>query len=948
MKTHPIRFACALLLTSILPAPATVLYVDLNSTNPVAPYASWNTAAAVLQDAIDAAAPGDQILVTNGLYQTGGRAVYGALTNRVVLDKAVAVQSVNGPAVTIIAGNPVIGDTAVRCAYLTNGASLTGFTLTQGATRSDQGDLWLEQNGGGAWCESASAMLTNCVLASNQANHEGGGINGGTLEGCTLYSNSVYDADLSATGGGGAVNSVLHHCTLWGNLAFKAGGAASGSTLNYCVVAGNAAGQYGGGVSGSTLANCLLTTNSCSLGGGGGANDSTLLNCTLVKNSASYAGGASGGTLSNCIVYYNSGSYGVSTSNSYACGLVNCCTAPEAGSSTFTNTPGFVDLDHGDYHLQAGSLCINAGDNGAAAGTLDLDGNPRVVGPYIDVGAYEYQAAAPVPLNVSFTATYTNVATGYAVAFTGAIAGHEAESFWDFGDGTRVTNQLSLSHLWTGPGNYTVRFTAWNSDHLDGLSASITVLVASNPTYYVALGNPHAVAPYSSWATAAANIQDAVDLASVAGTVWVSNEVYETGGQKLPNEPNTTRVVVGKPLLLQSVNGPAVTLIKGYRGPNTTNDPSSIRCLSLSSGATLSGFTLTNGCCMSFGGGVRANPGAIVTNCIFSGNAARGTGGGGNAGNYYNCLFSGNSSALVGGGAVPGLMNNCVVVGNFAAGNGGGVYNGFLTNCTVVGNYSGGAGGGAYNTMVQNCIVYSNTIGTVVSAGTNTYNGRLNNCCTTPLPTFGTGNFTNPPAFVNLAGGDFHLLASSPCINAGDNASVNGSLDWDGNPRIALGKVDLGPYEFQKAIHYVGPHLAGGPVPPYTSWATSALNIQDAVDAAAAGDFVVVTNGTDQVGGRAVYGAELNRVVLTNGVTLLSVNGAKATTITGGSSTRCVYVGSNSVISGFTLSNGQAYGSDPVREASGGGAWCETGGLVGDCFITGNRTFSNGDRKSVV
>jgi hypothetical protein len=70
----------------------------------------------------------------------------------------------------------------------------------------------------------------------------------------------------------------------------------------------------------------------------------------------------------------------------------------------------------------------------------------------------------------------------------------------------------------------------------------------------------------------------------------------------------------------------------------------------------------------------------------------------------------------------------------------------------------------------------------------------LNYCCT---DAGGLGNISNPPLFVNMAAGDFHLQSNSPCINAGNNSFVTLTNDFDGNPRIKGGTVDIGAYEYQ-------------------------------------------------------------------------------------------------------------------------------------------------------
>src|SRR6266436_10356879 len=143
-------------------APAAVRYVNVKNTTPSPPYITLATAATNIQDAVDVALAGDEIIVTNGVYSSGertGPADTG--TDRVAVTKQVNLRSVNGPEVTVIDG---LG--AVRCVYLTNDATLGGFTLTNGV--GNGGGL---QEGGGVLCESTNAIITNCVLTFKLAHN---------------------------------------------------------------------------------------------------------------------------------------------------------------------------------------------------------------------------------------------------------------------------------------------------------------------------------------------------------------------------------------------------------------------------------------------------------------------------------------------------------------------------------------------------------------------------------------------------------------------------------------------------------------------------------------------------------------------------------------------------------------------------------------------------------
>ena len=69
------------------------------------------------------------------------------------------------------------------------------------------------------------------------------------------------------------------------------------------------------------------------------------------------------------------------------------------GPGILTSDPQFVmpitatvaPTTTGNYRLQANSPAINAGDNSAVKVTTDLDGNPRISGGIVDLGAYEVQ-----------------------------------------------------------------------------------------------------------------------------------------------------------------------------------------------------------------------------------------------------------------------------------------------------------------------------------------------------------------------------------------------------------------------------------------------------------------------------------------------------------------------------------------------------------------------------
>lgn len=353
---------------------------------------------------------------------------------------------------------------------------------------------------------------------------------------------------------------------------------------------------------------------------------------------------------------------------------------------------------------------------------------------------------------------------------------------------------------------------------LIGLIGTVTVMPVQAADWYVA-ANGNDAAAGTSWSTAKATIQAAVDVASDAGTVWVSNGVYVLASQ----------ITVTNSITIRSVNGPALTIVNG-----NAKD----RCFNLSASCILDGFTVTNGYTSSgHGGGIYCSEDeTIIINCLITGNgvSAWGNNGGGvYGGTLNNCTLSRNWVIETGGGAFYSTLNNCTLSGNHAqnggaarestlnnctlsgnsadysgggvsyctlnsctlSGNsaeyGGGVYGGTLNNCTLSGNSAYFDGGGAFYGTLTNCIVYFNA----ANSGPNYMHSTINYSCTTPAPGR-MGNITDDPQFMDATAGNYRLKGNSPCINAGNNAAVEGTKDLDGNPRIVNGTVDMGAYEY--------------------------------------------------------------------------------------------------------------------------------------------------------
>lgn len=318
---------------------------------------------------------------------------------------------------------------------------LDGFTITGGNANG----TYLNNCGGGIDLYYDDVIITDCVFINNSAiGGPWGSFGGGAMAfqmSRVIFTRCSFIHNATERNGGAVCMyddcgtcrdsyGEFKDCRFINNYAgANGGGLYYGSSLLTnlvnCIIAGNTAGGSGGGLYqrsdyGNSVVNCTFSGNSASSYGGGIYNryhhgSPTLTNCILWGDTPDEISGVSTGSEANVTFSdIEGGWWGEGNIDADPC-FVQPGYWADADDPNIILEPddeNAVWVD-GDYHLLRASPCLNAGDpnyvaepsagripNGycyfdpgsyiATSSERDFDGEPRVIGSRVDMGAYEH------------------------------------------------------------------------------------------------------------------------------------------------------------------------------------------------------------------------------------------------------------------------------------------------------------------------------------------------------------------------------------------------------------------------------------------------------------------------------------------------------------------------------------------------------------------------------
>lgn len=374
-----------------------------------------------IQWAINAASyfVADTVLVTNGIYYE----------NLDFGGKAVTVTSVNGPQVTIIDGSAAGSVVNFSNGENTN-SRISGFKLTNGTSGVNASGLapTISSNiivncGTGIACYSGSPVIVNNLISNSAGSaiyffdtstpllagnvlmsNQGGGVNMYVAGSPTIINNLIQDniGDGITMMGGSDANIVQN--VILGN---------SGYGIDALIPASN----RGPFIINNTIAN---NTNA-GIYENGFPSSSQIINNIVVGTPAIAM--SPWYNLPPAVIQFND-FYSPDGGVVYNGDVITNLTGLDGN---FSAAPWFNCQPEGDFHLLAGSTCIDAGTNSAPyLPSSDYDNNPRVLvgnsnnAAVVDLGAYEFNPLYP-PVPCMFINCQTDMVVHTGVGQNSAV-----------------------------------------------------------------------------------------------------------------------------------------------------------------------------------------------------------------------------------------------------------------------------------------------------------------------------------------------------------------------------------------------------------------------------------------------------------------------------------------------------------------------------------------------